>query len=322
MCIMKTTHSFRRGFVLAVIVAFFGAGPAMANDAIVPEEYPTIQAAVDFCPDKDGDGIRTIIVLPGTYHENVVIRAQNSHLQLIGDDPVATQVVGAGTHPTLKVRGATDVTVRGLAFSGEGLAPGIAVLNSSRVRIELNIIRHNKVGIYAHRVEESIIRSNDLRSNAGTGLRLREGRGNKVLLNMVRLNEGIGIAIRESSENEVVGNTVWNNGYEGIASGFSHHNRFIENLVMSSGGNGIFFLDAEYEVVSRNLGFDNGKSGLKIMRSGDITVSGNRFISNERYGILCRRARDCDFDAVQAGIQPLPGRNDLAGNLKGEFLEG
>lgn len=306
---------------LAMVMLLLAGAPAVSNDAIVPDEYPTIQAAVTFGPDKDGDGITEILVRPGIYAENVVIRAENSSLLLEGEDPVVTQVVGAGSLPTLEIRGATDVTVRGLAFSGEGLAPGIAVLDATKIRIELNVLRNNRVGIYARNLEEGIIRSNDLRNNIGNGLLLRQSQETRILLNMVRMNARNGIVIQESGHNEVIGNTVWNNGKAGIASGFGEHNRFIENVVMSSGENGLMFVGAKFEVVNRNLGFDNGKSGLKIVRSGNLTASGNRFMSNQMFGILCLRAWDCDFDAVQAGIQPLPGLNDLTGNVKGEFHE-
>lgn len=293
---------------------------AFAYDAVVPDEFPTIQAAVFFASDRDGDGIRDVYIRPGFYYENVIIHADNPDLLLEGDDPVTTQIVGAGSAATVLVDGAENITLRSLTITGDGTGVGIHLLNAKNVRIELDIIRDNRVGLYLQGVEKSIVRSNDVRSNARIGIRVTDSQAGQILLNLVRLN-GHGIVLQRSMDHEVAGNTVWNSSQVGIASGQGERNRFLENVVMSSGYHGFYLVQSQDEAVNRNIAFDNGRSGLLLAQPTSIVASGNRFLSNQKYGIVCLGAKDCDFDALNPGVQPLPGDNELAGNLVGAFLE-
>ncbi|HZI10330.1 MAG TPA: NosD domain-containing protein [Myxococcus sp.] len=80
---------------------------------LVPEEYPTIQAAVDAARPRD-----TVRVAPGVYSENVRLR---SGIRLEGSGAHATVLDGRGMPRNLvDFTGATDVEIRGFTFRNVG----------------------------------------------------------------------------------------------------------------------------------------------------------------------------------------------------------
>jgi hypothetical protein len=84
-----------------------------ACDIRVPDQFPTIQAAVDASASGD-----TVCVAPGTYQENVRI----SHpLRLSGSGPTKSIIVGQTTDPTVMTDSggyANDVIVEGFQIRG------------------------------------------------------------------------------------------------------------------------------------------------------------------------------------------------------------
>ena len=115
-------------FVLALSVsfAFLRSGIVVgAQTVIVPDEYPTIQSAVNNA--EVGD---TIFVRNGTYFENVIV---NKTLTLTGESSSSTIVDGNGTGSVFTVS-ARNVRIAGftIQMSGVGVPnSGIRVLDSS-----------------------------------------------------------------------------------------------------------------------------------------------------------------------------------------------
>jgi hypothetical protein len=80
---------------------------------LVPEEYPTIQAAVDAARPRD-----TVFVSPGVYSEHVRLK---SGIRLEGSGAHATVLDGRGASRNLvDFTGATDVEIRGFTFRNVG----------------------------------------------------------------------------------------------------------------------------------------------------------------------------------------------------------
>src|SRR6185503_4867406 len=59
-------------FALAA-VAFFSPAPARSGTLIVPDDFPTIQSALDHI--GEASARETVLVRPGTYPEKVVMRS-------------------------------------------------------------------------------------------------------------------------------------------------------------------------------------------------------------------------------------------------------
>lgn len=118
---------------------------AASSTIIVPDNYPTISAAVGNASKGD-----TILVKKGTYYENPVI---DKTLSIIGEDSNVTMVVGtggvtSGARPVFAIA-ADNVLVSG--FTIESLNYSTAALHASGVIVSgdnCTITNNNIVGTY------------------------------------------------------------------------------------------------------------------------------------------------------------------------------
>jgi len=138
--------------------------------AIVPDNYPTIQAAINGV--NSGD---SILVRKGTYHENVVA---NKTVALLGEDRNMTIIDGGGLGYVVGIRGVNNVSVcnftiqNGLTgvYAGDwGLG-----IESARGNIIRNLIKNNlESGIYLSQSGYSVS-DNQVMSN-GVGISVYGG---------------------------------------------------------------------------------------------------------------------------------------------------
>jgi len=119
---------------------------ALAADLAVPQQYGTIQAAIDAA--QAGD---TVLVAPGSYFENLSI-GKSLNLRSVGGAP-STVIDGGRIAPVLVARGtgAENISVSGLTitngFHGEALDAGglhfdsvVAIVSDSVVRDNMGCI--------------------------------------------------------------------------------------------------------------------------------------------------------------------------------------
>ncbi|MCA9293849.1 MAG: right-handed parallel beta-helix repeat-containing protein [Phycisphaerales bacterium] len=133
---------FRPAFCF-VTICLAGAQTRAANTVFVPDQFPTLQAAVNATSPGD-----TVIIRPGTYNGTTTFANKNITIQSTDpNDPAvvdATILDGQGAGTVLYITGPDTSTVRGLTFrNGDGLFGGGLTLNGANVLVENNLFRSN-----------------------------------------------------------------------------------------------------------------------------------------------------------------------------------
>ena len=184
------------------------AGTAEAKTLRVPEDYRTIQSAID-----DASAGDTILVGPETYYENLYIGDGRDRLTIrstggaevttiVGTGPRAPGVADNGGGPVVAICDVNGVTFQGFnvsggtSFYGYGLwlpGCGIFISNAANCLITDNIIRDNEAGIFVlGGANNTRILGNDIINNTGggfTGIYIESGSyGTEVHFNNIKGN--------------------------------------------------------------------------------------------------------------------------------------
>ncbi len=124
----------------ALICALLGSNltPIAALAAIieVPTDYPTIQAAIDNT--NPGD---EVVVLPGTYVENLSIVFRSSLSIYSQGGPDVTRLDGSYSRPAFRIQNSTMIRIAGFTIE-RGLIGG-EIRGSGQIAIEENRIERN-----------------------------------------------------------------------------------------------------------------------------------------------------------------------------------
>jgi nitrous oxidase accessory protein len=197
-------------FLIALALAFLCFPRLMvevnadSSRIVVPDDYPTIQLAVDAA--NVGD---TVFVRNGTYFENVII---SKALTVIGEYNSSTIVDGSNLGPVFTVSG-SYVRVANFTIQNSGTAypnSGIRALESSRWCVfSDNIIVNNFIGVLLSSSYADILEENQI-LNAQYGVYFLNAGGNRVTDNTIS-NNYQGFVMFSSPSNIIVGNTVQNN---------------------------------------------------------------------------------------------------------------
>ena len=205
---------------------------------IVPDDYPTIQQAINAA--NPGD---TIFVRAGTYYEHVVI---NKTVSLIGEDRNTTIIDGNMTGIVVSIM-ANDVSISGFwirnggHYFAETVFAGISLIDCFRANVTDNVITNNYVGIstapkdmdYEHYSHSNMITRN-LLENIQTNIRLWRTNNNLVEDNAIQ-NGIYGVTIHMSQNNTVMDNIFYSNGHA-LCLGDSYCNYIGTNNISSNSG--------------------------------------------------------------------------------------
>jgi len=290
--------------LIGMLTFAFNIQPVKAGTITVPDDYPTIQEAIDAA--NPGD---TIFVEAGTYFENVVI---NKALSLIGENRSTTIIDGNGAGDVIRIV-SNNVSVR-------------------RSTIQNSSGEYPNSGIFLDNVEGCRISDNNVSHNHGHGIFLMWANNNNVSNNLISFNGEPGIRV-DVSKNNLIGNYLCNNNVDGIflygafdcliQDNFAYHNTMSgiaitggstnitvkNNIAEENGGSGIFLcccsngsliesnilqnnwcgidvsIDSFYNTVIGNTVVDNDK-GICLYSNSNQTIYHNNFIDNaEQAGI-------------------------------------
>jgi parallel beta-helix repeat protein len=259
---------------------------------VVPDEYPTIQSALDTA--EAGD---TIIVGQGTYHEKLII---DQAVHLIGvnwpvidgggvDNNDATVFICYLDNMTSGILTGFEITGGGGGIFGHG----VQILNSSP-EVFNNIIRDNKhvgIGIHGHKrfTEKTKIHNNIIFDN-GIGVSHGLGTYGEIYENTIYNNKVAGIGVRGLSKPILRKNTIYDN-YVGIgvreeAYPLIERNEIRDNLIgiaLNPGTANAVYAEKSSRIEIRNNSlYNNRQCGIFIssLHRNGILTQGNIIKNN------------------------------------------
>jgi len=213
--------------VISMLSSAFIIQPAKAEltTIIVPDDYPTIQQAINAA--NSGD---TIYVRPGTYYENIVV---GKTLSIMGENRKTTFIDGAFVDTVIHVT-ANNVVIKGFTLQNCGyvaVGAGIILLSSNNT-ISGNDFRDNEVGVVVRSDSNSIF-GNELTNN-DAGIWLDWASSNTISGNNITRNSYGGISLASSSHNIIFGNNITYNNWFGVGTRRSSNNTFYHNNIVDN----------------------------------------------------------------------------------------
>ena len=272
---------------------------ATPNTIVVPDDYPTIQAAVNAA--QQGDNIT---VKEGIYYENVVV---NKSVSLVGASYFAPPPIIEGNFTGVAV----SIQAPNVTFSGfiiRDSQTGILLDHSNYSQIYGNLLDFDNVGAILNNSCNNVIRLNRLQTSVD------------------------GIEIVGLSLNNTIDTNQITQGYVGIdVSSGASNNTIIGNSIIGYGNeyvqHGIQATFTSNSMISGNTVIAN-RFGISISWSSDITATHNTLIRNTHvgsgdlgYGIYLDHADNCSFyenelDLNMIGFSFWQCRNiTLSGNI-------
>ncbi|MDZ4775102.1 MAG: NosD domain-containing protein [Planctomycetota bacterium] len=265
------------------------ASLARAQDAIVPDQFSTLQSAVFGATDVDLDGVVEILVRSGTYAENVLV--QRSNLSISGA-PGAT-IVGSGSIETIRVQNSVNVSISGLTVRNTGNEDGIEFARVGSVSVTNCVFTNCRDGLVMNRTQNSSASANQSFGNTGSGIKIGGGFGITLANNTCSSNQSHGIDLSGASTSTLTG-----------------------NVVTANANNGLRVRDGSGNVVVGNTSSANLQSGLRIERTIGTLVTANAITNNLEWGVRLKDTVGTDF-SILAGIQAATGDNTVTGNSNG-----
>ena len=207
----KIVSAFKITLLLTMIFILLPKVSVMAEPSIlkVPDQYPTIQDAINNATDGD-----TIEVAAGIYYERIVV---NKSVSLIGEDSQITIIDGSQTGIVVNIT-VSEVQLKGFTIRNGGSYMGIWAEDPSartviNVIIEENILTGNYVGVLLSRCKYIKIRNNTFLKNQ-YGIRTTYSSFNAIRNNTVNSSIFYGIHLHSYSEyNDIEKNTLMENKY-------------------------------------------------------------------------------------------------------------
>jgi parallel beta-helix repeat protein len=244
---------FGRAVVAAPIAAMLAILPVAtgshASEILVPEDYGTIQAALDVAVSGD-----MVSVAPGVYPEN--IRFKSSGVTLYSRTRHAATIQGDGTAHVVAFNPGSGA-VEGFVITGSGNSgtsdAGVFTSRGQPV-IKHNLITGNYEGIIISGDSVAWIEANRIEGNGPvsyqSGIRVMTGAGGTIVNNLIA-GSGRGISVDHTSGVEIINNSFVDNMKYGMVIGLGNGISSVRNNIVTGSEYGIY----------AGGGFDPDRSG-------------------------------------------------------------
>ena len=250
------------------------AGP---QNRVVPNQYATIQAAIDAA--RAGD---TVLVKAGVYHEalkfkeGIELRGENPDTTIVRFSSPPTGVVGQDHYDIpLEIRGCATGTILNIGFEQE----------RSDERTNERIWMADAIELF----DSSIVIENcRAKSDAGAGILISGTKSAPTLLrNQCRQNKQGGISFEHGARGRAENNVCEENQYAGImARGTGTAPELVNNQCRENELTGIFFKQGAQGKAESNVCEQNKQDGILVSDSGTSPeLVNNQCRGNEHFGI-------------------------------------
>jgi parallel beta-helix repeat protein len=193
---------------IVIIITIISQVEALADTIYVPDNYATIQAAVNAASSGDN-----IIVKDGTYIENVDVN--KDHLTIKSENGAEKTIVEAAkSYQSVFVVNANYVTIEGFTIKGAigSWNAGIYLNGVSYCNVRDNLILDSFYGIYLHYSSNNALTDNTTNLNV-TGISLYNSYNNVLTSNTASSNNTFGFDIVGGSGNALTNNITNSNEY-------------------------------------------------------------------------------------------------------------
>jgi nitrous oxidase accessory protein len=244
---------------LPVLCMSFQPASTETADIVVPDDFATIQAALDAA----SDGSR-IYVRNGVYSENLVV---NRSVTLIGEDVEETKIAGNWSQSYLRPITIVhdDVTVAGFGLVDSWAA--VMLDNVSGCIIMGNKMVNNKYGVIGGGSLGNSIIGNVIESEKFGAYGIELTRASNYLIKGNQISAvSVGIAVRDSllSPDKAV---------------TSKNNTITENRIVNCGDRAVYFIFTKENLMANNVIADSTR-GLALMWTDNNIVHHNNFLGN------------------------------------------
>jgi len=273
--------------------------PPPPRTIIVPDDYPTIQEAINAA--NPGD---TISVGSGTYYEHVIV---NKTVSLIGENRNSVIIDGNSTGTVVHVS-ADNVIITEFTIQNGGTEEGNGIeLGSDFNFINSSIITGNAIGIYVYNSHKNVVQNTELTDNV-CGIVFDWANHNIFKENEV-INNVYGIALTDRSDYIIVEENHVSLNYHGIYLENSWDNNLTRNVIANNTNTGIYALKSYENRIGENIVINN-LYGLYLHNASGNILYGN-YITNEITGITIDRS---DRNTLT--------ENNILNNQEGIWLSG
>lgn len=264
-----------------------GQGPVLK----VPQEYQTIQAAVDAAPPQ-----ATIEVAPGVYSENLLLY-KGVWLKGAGAEQTVIKAAREGLPTILIVP--SGASISGFTITGAQRAYGVQIYGEAVASIFRSVITGNSrggirvLGQGSTAIRDSIIHDNDLYGIVLEYVGVREMVGfstSWIERNQISGHKELGVFIINAYDIFITGNILRDNERGGIGLTNAYRIWILRNDVNGSSrgaaiSGGVSSVSSDYEVIIVGNTLRNNQAGVSMLGIAVVKLQRNRIVENQQEGI-------------------------------------